>query len=123
MLERLSDAPDRTIGLKASGTVMAQDIEDAIAGLSADLGASAAAGVIVEIDHDFDGYFAELARGLTSASLAHRTLVKLAVVMDGDRLNEARLSGFDRAAAPVRLFVAADRMTAFSWAAAARRGE
>ena len=44
MLERLSDAPDRTIGLKASGTVMAQDIEDAIAGLSADLGASAAAG-------------------------------------------------------------------------------
>lgn len=122
MLERQADAPDRTIALKASGTVMARDVVEAIARVSADFGASAAS-VVVEIDHDFDGYLAELARGLATASLAHRSLVKLAVVMDGDRLDEARVAGFDNAAAPVRLFAAADRRMAFDWAAAARRGE
>ena len=30
MLERLQDAPDQVIGLSASGTVVARDIEDAI---------------------------------------------------------------------------------------------
>ena len=123
MLERLSDAPDRTIGLKASGTVMAHDLEQAIEGLTGDIKSSPAASVIVVIDEDFDGYFVEVARGLATASLAHRTLVKLAVVMDEGRIGEARESGFDLAAATVRLFPAADRKTAFDWAAAARRGE
>ncbi len=78
MLERIQDAPVHTLALKASGTILAQDIEAAI---EAALGSTnAATGLVVVIDRDFDGYFAELARGLANASLAHRSLVKLAVV-------------------------------------------
>ena len=121
MLERIQDAPAHTLALKASGTIMAQDIEAAI---QAALGSSnAASGLVIVIDRDFDGYFAELARGLANASLAHRSLVKLAVVTDADRMEEARLSGFDVSAVPIRLFAAADRNAAFDWAAGARRGE
>jgi hypothetical protein len=122
MLERLQEAPDQTIGLRATGTVMAGDVEEAIGRLGGP-GASAPTGLVIVVDEDFDGYFAELARGLTNASLAHRSLVRLAVVTEADATEEARLSGFDRAAAPVRLFAAADLKAAFDWAAAARRGE
>jgi hypothetical protein len=121
MLERVQDAPAHSLALRASGTVMAQDVEAAI---EAALGRSeAATGVVIVIDPDFDGYFAELARGLTTASLAHRALVKLAVVTDPERMDEARLSGFDASPVPVRLFAEADEQGALSWAAAARRGE
>ena len=121
MLERIQDAPAQTLALKASGTVMARDVE---AGVEACIGSSSAAsGLVVVIDRDFDGYLAELARGLANAALAHRSVVKLAVVADSDRLDEARLSGFSASAVPVRLFAAADRNLAFDWAAGARRGE
>jgi hypothetical protein len=121
MLERVQDAPAHSFGLRASGTVMARDIEAAI---RAALGPSeAAAGLVIVIDPDFDGYFAELARGLTNASLAHKALVRLAVVTDAERMEEARLSGFDASPVPVRLFAEADERGALNWAAAARRGE
>ena len=66
MLERLQDAPDQVIGLSASGTVMARDIEDAIR-LSAGPGGATPAGLVVVVDRDFDGYFAEIARALADA--------------------------------------------------------
>jgi hypothetical protein len=121
MLERIQDAPAHTVALRALGTVMAQDVEAAI---QAALGpSSAASGLVVVIDPDFDGYLAELSRGLANAALAHRSLVKLAVVADAGRLDEARLSGIDVSAVPIRLFPVADRNVAFEWAAGARRGE
>ncbi len=121
MLQRIQDAPAETLALKASGTVMARDVEAAI---EAALGSSnAATGLVVVIDRDFDGYLAELSRGLANAALAHRSLVKLAVVADADQIAEARLSGFEASAVPIRLFGAADRNLAFDWAAGARRGE
>jgi len=121
MLERVQDAPAHSLALRASGTVMARDIEAAIeAALSR---SEAATGLVIVIDPDFDGYFAELARGLKTASLAHKSLVKLAVVADAERMDEARLGGFDVAAVPFRLFETADQRTALEWAAAARRGE
>src|SRR5271168_4511768 len=102
MLERVQDAPAHTLALRASGTIMARDIEAAI---ESALGRSeAATGLVIVIDPDFEGYFAELARGLTKASLAHRALVKLALVTGPERMDEARLSGFDVCAVPVRLF-------------------
>jgi len=65
MLERVQDAPAHALAMRASGTVMAQDVEAAI---EAALGRSeAATGLVIVIDPDFDGYFAELARGLTTA--------------------------------------------------------
>jgi hypothetical protein len=119
MLQRIEDAPQDTVALRASGTIMARDVEAAI---EAALG-GASTGVVIVIDRDFDGYFAELARGLASASLGHKSLVKLAVVTDLDRMDEAKLSGFDVSAVPIRLFSTADQRLAFDWAAAARRGE
>jgi hypothetical protein len=121
MLERVQDAPAQTLALSASGTVLARDIEAAI---EAALGQTeAATGLVIVIDPDFGGYFAELARGLANASLAHKSLVKLAVVTDADRMEEARLSGFEVSAVPVRLFASTDQRAALDWAAAARRGE
>ncbi len=121
MLERIQDAPGETLALRASGTILSQDIEAAI---QAAMGASSAArGLVIVIDRDFDGYFAELARGLAKAALAHRSLVKLAIVADADRMDEAKLSGFEVSAVPIRLFVAKDRNMAFDWAAGAPRGE
>jgi hypothetical protein len=121
MLERVQDAPAHSLALRASGTVMAQDVEAAI---EAALGRSeAATGLVIVIDPDFDGYFAELARGLTNASLAHKSLVRLAVVTAPEWMEEARLSGFDASPVPVRLLAGADENAALEWAAAARRGE
>ena len=121
MLERVADAPAHTIALRAGGTVVARDVEAAI---SAAVGpTSASTGLVVVIDRDFDGYFVELARGLTSAALAHKNLVKLAVVTDPDRMEEARISGFDVSPVTIRLFPTAERKAALEWAAAARRGE
>ncbi len=80
MLERMQDAPEHALALKASGTVMARDVEAAV---SAALGESTVGtGLVVVIDPDFDGYFAELARGLTTVSLAHRNIVRIAVVTE-----------------------------------------
>lgn len=120
MLERVQDAPAHNLALHASGTVTARDVEAAI---EAVLGRSeAATGLVIVIDPEFDG-FAELARGLANAALAHKWLVKLAVVTDTERIDEARLSGFDASPVPVRLFAEADAKSALNWAAAARRGE
>jgi hypothetical protein len=119
MLERVQDAPAQTLALRASGTIMARDVEAAI---EAALGRSqAATGLVIVIDPEFDGYFAELARGLANASLAHKSLVKLAVVTGPELMEEARLSGFEASPVPVRLFAEADEKGALNWAAAARR--
>ena len=121
MLERVQDAPAETLALRASGTVMAQDIGAAI---EAALGQSeAATGLVIVIDPDFDGYFAELARGLANAALAHKSLVKLALVTDPEQIDEVQLSGFEASPVPVRLFARTDEKRALEWAAAARRGE
>lgn len=121
MLERVQDAPAHALALRASGIILAREIEAAVGDA---LGQSdAATGLVIVIDPDFDGYFAELARGLASAALAYKSLVKLAVVADAERMDEAKLSGFDVSPVPVRLFASAERNAALDWAAAARRGE
>jgi hypothetical protein len=121
MLQRVQDAPAHTLALSASGTVVASDIEAAI---EEGLGQSdAATGLVIIVNADFDGYFAEMARGLTNASLAHKSLVKFAVVANGDQMDEAKLSGFDASPVPFRLFAPADQKAALEWAEAARRGE
>jgi hypothetical protein len=119
MLERVRDAPAQTLALLASGTVAARDVEAAI---NASLG-EAATGLVIVIDPDFDGYFAELARGLANAALAHKSLVKLAVVIDPDQMDGPRLNSFEASPVPIRQFARADTNRALEWAAAARRGE
>ncbi|HXZ17702.1 MAG TPA: hypothetical protein VEH77_17395, partial [Roseiarcus sp.] len=68
MLQRMQNAPAHTLALKASGTIMARDVEAAV---EAALGsANAATGLVIAIEREFDGYFAELLRGLANVSHA-----------------------------------------------------
>src|SRR6185312_11021322 len=118
MLQRMQDAP-QTLALRASGVVMAEDIEATIdAGLS-----GAATGLVIVIEPDFDGDFAELTRGLAGAALAHKGLVKLAVVIDPDKMDGAKLNSFEASPVRIRQFARADTHGALEWAAAARRAE
>ena len=121
MLERLQDPPDHALALKASGTVMARDVEAAV---DAALGSpTAPTGVVVVIDHDFDGYLAELARGLANVALGHKNVVRMAVVMEPYLLAEAKLNAWTASPVPIRLFALDERAAAYNWADAARRGE
>jgi hypothetical protein len=119
MLERVQDGPAQTLALRASGTVIAGDVENAI---RAALG-EAATGLVIIIDPDFEGDFAELARGLASSALAHKSLVKLAVVVDPEQMDGATLNNFEASPVYIRQFARADESAALEWAAAARRGE
>jgi hypothetical protein len=118
MLERMQGVASRALALEASGTVMAGDVDAAV---EAALGSKAATGLVVVISQDFDGYLAELARGLKSVSLAHKALVRIAVVAEAGELEEARLIGWSDAPVPIRFFAASDRRAAFDWADAAGR--
>ena len=111
MLERLQDAPDQVIGLSASGTVVARDIEDAIR-LSAGPDGATPAGLVVVVDRDFDGYFAEIARAGGCAARSH--VSGQARSGHGRRSAGARLGGFG--GSPVRLFATAERKAALDWA-------
>lgn len=116
MLERIPETPAHTLALRASGTVVSTDVD---AALSAVGPANTACGLAIVIDRNFDGYLVELARGLTNASLAHKNLVRIAVVADTDRMDAARHAGFDISAVPIRLFATQDAKAAIDWSAAA----
>jgi len=121
MLERMKDVTERALALEASGTVMARDVEAAV---EAALGpTSAAKGLVIVISRDFDGYLAELARGLANVSVAHKTIVRIAVVIDADRMEEAKLNSWSASAVSIRLFSKEERRAACDWADAAGRGE
>jgi hypothetical protein len=117
MLERVLDAP--TLALRASGAVKAGDLE---ATINTAMG-EAATGLVIVINPDFDGDFAELARGLATSALAHKSLVKLAVVVDPEQMDGATLNSFEASPVRIRQFARADANSALEWAAAARRGE
>jgi len=119
MLVRVHEGPAQTVALRASGAIVAQDVEAAI---SAAVG-EAATGLVVIIAPEFAGDFAELARGLASSALAHKSLVKLAVVVDAEQMDGARLNAFEASPVRIRQFALADENAALEWAAAARRGE
>jgi SpoIIAA-like len=119
MLEQAPNAPAETLALSARGTVTAEDVGAAI---DAALG-EASTGLVIVIEPDFDGDFAGLARGLASAALARKSLVKLAVVVDPDEMDGARLNSFGASPVRIRQFARADLNSALEWAAAARRGE
>ena len=115
MLERVQDGPAQTVALRASGVVEAQDVEAAI---NAAVG-EAATGLVLIIAPGFGGDFAELARGLATSALAHKSLVKLAVVVDPDQMDGATLNSFEASPVGIRQFAHADQNAALEWAAAA----
>ena len=119
MLERVHEGPAQTLALRASGAIAARDVEAAI---NAAMG-EAATGLVVIIAPDFGGDFAELARGLATSALAHKSLVKLAVVVDPEQMDGATLNSFEASPVGIRQFAHADKSAALEWAEAARRGE
>ena len=119
MLEQVSKASAGTFTFRASGTVAAGDVS---AALHAALGSDdIAMGLMVILDPGFDGHFVELARGLADASLAHKKLLRIAVIADADQIEEATHTGFDVSAVPIRLFPMPDEDAALQWTSAARR--
>ena len=121
MLERMKDQPAHALALEASGTVMARDVEAAVEAALGPTGAPT--GLVIVISRDFDGYLAELARGLANVSVAHRSIVRIAVVTDADRMDEAKLKPWSASAVPIRFFSAEERRDACDWADAAGRGD
>lgn len=118
MLERIQVAPAHALAFDATGTVVASDVEVAVE--SALGSASAATGVVVVVSRDFDGYFAELERGLANVAAKHKTLTRVAIVTDADRVDEARLSPWGGPTAPIRVFARDELRVAYDWADAAR---
>jgi len=117
LLQRLQDAPAHTLALGASGTILARDVEAAIEAASASHGA--ATGLIIVIEREFDGYFAELSRGLLNVSGTRKNLTRIAVITEADRMDEAKLGGLDASGAGLRLFPTSERRAAYEWAGAA----
>lgn len=115
MLERIEDAPANALALAASGTVMARDVGQAV---NAALG-TGATGLVVVIGEDFDGYMAEVERGLADVAVAHKDLGRIALVVGPGQADEAKLGGFGGSGAAVRVFSADQRRAAFDWAASA----
>ncbi|MGJ0505970.1 MAG: hypothetical protein ACR652_02300 [Methylocystis sp.] len=109
MLESLAETPPGVRGLRATGVVVAADVAQALAAAQPD----AAAGLVVVIDPDFDGYLAELMRGLAAAAAAPApAFARVALVAPDDMLAEAGRHGGE-----VRLFPASRRAEALAYAA------
>jgi len=104
MLTRLEGQPEELIRLRASGTVLATDVSLAMRDLPA------RAHLIVVLDPDFDGYLAEISRGLAAADCA-----RCALIVPDDMLVEARIHADTET---FRTFPASERGKATMWAAA-----
>jgi hypothetical protein len=114
MLEPLTDLPAGVCGLRALGTVVAADVAAAIAGAAAASGHATTKGLVVVIDPDFDGYLAELVRGLATAAAAPApAFARFALIAPDGVVSEARAHGAD---AP-RIFPASQRADALAFAA------
>lgn len=68
MLDPVAGLPAGVIGLTANGTVIAQDVAQAL--LLAKAGPAAASGFILFVDPDLDGYLAEIVSALETAAAA-----------------------------------------------------
>ena len=113
MLGSVAGLPDGVLGLKANGTVIAQDVAQALDLLRAE--ARGAHGLIVFLDPDFDGYLSELVAGLGAASSVDKPLFrKWALALPDDMVAEATQFG---GAGKVSVFPESRRAEALAWIA------
>lgn len=114
MLGSVTGLPDGVLGLKANGTVIAQDVAQALEVLRAE--AQGSRGLIVFLDPDFDGYLSELVSGLGAASSVDQPLFrKWALALPDDMIAEATQLG---GAGKVKIFPQSRRSDALAWVAA-----
>jgi hypothetical protein len=111
MLDRAADTPAGVVGLVANGTVIAQDVSQALAAVDP---RGEKRGLIVFVDPDFDGYLSELVSGLDKASSAASPMFqRWALVVPDGVLDEARLH---RGGAVLKIFPRSRRDEACAFA-------
>lgn len=108
MLSPIPDLPVGLTGLSASHTVLAADVDEAIAGLAP------GARLLAEVGRGFDGYMAELVAALLRACGDGR-LSRCALVVPDTMLAEAQLAGAPEAGGKLRGFPAHDAAAARRW--------
>jgi hypothetical protein len=117
VLEPMTGLPDGIAGLKAFGTVVEQDVPQAVALVAADRRAPARTGLAVFVARDFDGYLAELLRGLENAAGGDAPFARWALIVGDDEIGEADLYGKSLAGEKLRVFPDSERQTALEWLA------
>jgi hypothetical protein len=115
MLERVNNLHPQIIGLKASGTVIGQDILQAIVLTQKEKDVGQALGVILDVDPDLDGYLSEIVSELDTLSQGERALFqRWALVVPDEVVSEAEQYRTGKA---LTIFPHSKRSEAIVWAA------
>jgi hypothetical protein len=115
MLDPVIDLPAGVVGLRANGTVIAQDISQALVLARASPDADKRV-LIVFVDPDLDGYLSEIVSELGKESQAEPALFqRWALVVPDDVLSEAEQY---RTAEKLRIFPQRHSNDALAWVSA-----
>ncbi|MEK4034843.1 hypothetical protein WOA01_18470 [Methylocystis sp. IM2] len=113
MLDVVAGLPIGVFGLTANGTVIAQDITQALERARAE--SQKQSGLIVFVDPDLDGYLSEIVSALDKASGAEPAqFFNWALVVADDAVSEAEQF---RERGKLRIFAQSRRGDALAWAA------
>ena len=89
MFEPVREVPKGVTGLRATGTVIEQDVKEAVALAAAATQGSKSHGLVVFVGLDFDGYLAELVRGLKNEAAENSAqFARWALVVKDDLIEE-----------------------------------
>lgn len=105
MISPISGLPSGVTGLSARGTVLAQDVAQALRLVAA------RGRLAVEVDPDFDGYMSELVKGVKGACEGG-SLHACALIVPGGMVAEAREQGDGGS---FRVFAGSERAEALAW--------
>jgi hypothetical protein len=116
VLEPVAGLPKGVAGLMALGTVVEHDVPQAVALVGG--AGSATPGLAVFVARDFDGYLAELLRGLEkTAEDGDAPFARWALILRDDEIGEADLYGKSLAGGKLRVFRDSERQAALGWLA------
>ena len=119
MLEPVGNLPENIRGLRAIGTVIESDVTEAVAcaGKSKS-GLSDKCGLVIFVAADFDGYLAELIRGLEAGAARDcPPFTRWALVVRDDVMDEVSQYGSFAVDNNFRAFPDSERRNALAWVA------
>ena len=118
MFEPVREVPKGVTGLRATGTVIEQDVKEAVALAAAATQGSKSHGLVVFVGLDFDGYLAELVRGLKNEAAENSApFARWALVVKDDLIEEVRQYGSFTKDSHLRVFTESARPSALEWVA------
>jgi hypothetical protein len=113
MLDPVCDLPAGVVGLRANGTVIAQDLSQALVLVKATQSADENFGLIVFVDPDLDGYLSEIISALDKASEAvPAQFQRWALVVPDDVVSQAEQYRVD---GKTRIFPQSCSQDALAW--------